>query len=426
MDTIAALATASGRAGVAIVRVSGPRAWDVCQLLAGRLPEPRRAALCRLRDGAGELIDEALVLLFDQGNSFTGERVAEFQVHGSPAVVRALLNAVTAQPGVRLAEAGEFTRRAFEAGVLNLAEVEGLADLLTAETEAQRRLAQRVLDGTIGRFLEGMRQDLLHSLAMIEAALDFADEELPDDLAQQIEAPLLRVMSRLQQELAGRRASEQIRDGFEVAIVGNVNVGKSTLLNALAGREAAITSEWAGTTRDVIEVRMEIGGLSVTLIDTAGIRDTEDQVERLGIDRGQRRAQAADLRIYLKADPAEQVVVQDPEDIVLLSKADLWQAPGISGQTGQGIPALIEAIEARLMTRASNSSVFSRLRHFSKLQLAVSHLEAASEGLQQRDAGWELIAEEIRLVIRSLDGIIGRVDVEDVLGEIFSAFCIGK
>ena len=426
MDTIAALATASGRAGVAIVRVSGPRAWDVCQALVGRLPEPRRAALCRLRDGAGELIDEALVLLFDQGNSFTGERVAEFQVHGSPAVVRALLNAVTAQSGVRLAEAGEFTRRAFEAGVLNLAEVEGLADLLTAETEAQRRLAQRVLDGTIGRFLEGMRQDLLHSLAMIEAALDFADEELPDDLAQHIEAPLLRVMSRLQQELAGRRASEQIRDGFEVAIVGNVNVGKSTLLNALAGREAAITSEWAGTTRDVIEVRMEIGGLSVTLIDTAGIRDTEDQIERLGIDRGQRRAQAADLRIYLKADPADEVVVQDPEDIVLLSKADLWQAPGISGQTGQGIPALIEAIEARLMTRASNSSVFSRLRHFSKLQLAVSHLEAASEGLQQRDAGWELIAEEIRLAIRSLDGIIGRVDVEDVLGEIFSAFCIGK
>lgn len=426
MDTIAALATASGRAGVAIVRVSGPQAWDVCQALAGRLPEPRRAALCRLQDGAGELIDEALVLLFDQGNSFTGERVAEFQVHGSPAVVRALLNAVTAQSGVRLAEAGEFTRRAFEAGVLNLAEVEGLADLLTAETEAQRRLAQRVLDGTIGRFLEGMRQDLLHSLAMIEAALDFADEELPDDLAQDIEAPLLRVMSRLQQELAGRRASEQIRDGFEVAIVGNVNVGKSTLLNALAGREAAITSEWAGTTRDVIEVRMEIGGLSVTLIDTAGIRDTEDQIERLGIDRGQRRAQAADLRIYLKADPADEVVVQDPEDIVLLSKADLWQAPGISGQTGQGIPALIEAIEARLMTRASNSSVFSRLRHFSKLQLAVSHLEAASGGLQQRDAGWELIAEEIRLAIRSLDGIIGRVDVEDVLGEIFSAFCIGK
>lgn len=426
MDTIAALATASGRAGVAIVRVSGPRAWDVCQTLVGRQPEPRRAALCRLRDDAGELIDEALVLLFDQGNSFTGERVAEFQVHGSPAVVRALLNAVITQPGVRLAEAGEFTRRAFEAGVLNLAEVEGLADLLTAETEAQRRLAQRVLDGTIGRFLERLRQDLLQSLAMIEAALDFADEELPDDLAQHIEAPLLRVMARLQQELAGRRASEQIRDGFEVAIVGSVNVGKSTLLNALAGREAAITSEWAGTTRDVIEVRMEIGGLSVTLIDTAGIRDTEDQIERLGIDRGQRRAEAADLRIYLKADPADPVVVQDSEDIVLLSKADLWQEPGISGQTGQGIPALIDAIEARLKMRASNSSVFSRLRHFSKLQVAVSHLEAALKGLQQRDAGWELIAEEIRLAIRGLDGIIGRVDVEDVLAEIFSAFCIGK
>lgn len=426
MDTIVALATASGRAGVAIVRVSGPLAWDVCQKLTGQNPAPRVARLCRLRGGDGALIDDALVLLFEKGGSFTGDRVAEFQIHGSPAVSHALLKEILATPGVRSAEAGEFTRRAFEAGVLDLAEVEGLADLLSAETESQRRLAQRVLDGTVSSLLDGWRSGLIQALAMIEASLDFSDEEIPEDLVDYIRMPLESVQESLGQELSGRRASEQIRDGFEVAIVGNVNVGKSTLLNALAGREAAITSEWAGTTRDVIEVRMDIGGLSVTLIDTAGTRDTVDNIEKLGIDRGQERARKADLRIYLKADPDEEPKTQDAQDIVILSKSDLWNLPGISGKTGQGLAALIRQIEDRLKERSSGSSVFSRERHFSKIANAQRHLIVASKGLAAGDESWELIAEEVRLAIRALDGIVGRVDADDVLGEIFSAFCIGK
>lgn len=426
MDTIVALATAAGRAGVAIIRVSGPFAWDICQSLTGRIPAPRRATLCRLRDRDGALIDDALVILFEKGSSFTGERIAEFQVHGSPAVVRALLREITLHPETRLAEAGEFTRRAFEAGVLNLAEVEGLADLLSAETDAQRRLAQQVQDGTVARFLDQLRQDLVQALAMMEASLDFADEELPDDLMEHIQAPVERVKDCLLAELDGQRASEQIRDGFEVAIVGSVNVGKSTLLNALAGREAAITSEWAGTTRDVIEVRMDIGGLPVTLIDTAGMRETEDLVERLGIDRGRKRARHADLRIYLKGHPDDEIVAQDDADLIVLSKADIWQMPGVSGKTGLGIAELINQIEARLSVRVRGSSVFSRLRHFSRIEAALAHLQRASDGLSAGDMPWELIAEELRLAARNLDGIVGRVDVEDVLGEIFASFCIGK
>ncbi|MFN3953874.1 MAG: tRNA uridine-5-carboxymethylaminomethyl(34) synthesis GTPase MnmE [Pararhodobacter sp.] len=426
MDTIVALATASGRAGVAIVRVSGPLAWDVCHKLTGQTPEPRVARLCRIRGADGELIDEGLVLLFEKGESFTGDQVAEFQIHGSPAVVRALLKEILATPGVRSAEAGEFTRRAFETGVLDLAEVEGLADLLSAETESQRKLAQRVLDGTVSKLLDGWRGSLIQALAMIEASLDFSDEELPEDLVDHIRAPLERVQESLAQELSGRRASEQIRDGFEVAIVGSVNVGKSTLLNALAGREAAITSEWAGTTRDVIEVRMEIGGLSVTLIDTAGMRDTDDSIEKLGIDRGKERARQADLRIYLKSDPDDEPESWDDQDIMILSKSDLWGVPGISGKTGQGLTDLICQIEGRLKERSGGSSVFSRERHFSKMSSAHRHLSMASRRLAAGNERWELIAEEVRLAIRALDGIVGRVDADDVLGEIFSAFCIGK
>ena len=426
MDTIVALATARGRAGVAVVRVSGPLAWEVCAQISGTVPAPRRAALCQLRDSDGEVIDEALVLAFDAGGSFTGERVVEFQTHGSPAIIAALIREILQIQGVRAAEAGEFTRRAFEAGKLSLTEVEGLADLLEAETEAQRKLAQRIFDGTAARLLEGWRDDLLQSVAMLEAAIDFSDEEIPADLSSHIRQPLLRVQAAIAREITGSAASERIREGFEVAIVGAVNAGKSTLLNALAGREAAITSERAGTTRDVIEVRMDIGGLPVTLIDTAGLRETDDEVEKIGIDRGQRRAEAADLRVYLKSDPDQEVNPFNGQDIVLLSKADLWKLPGISGKTGQGLGALVAQIEARLAERVAGSSVFSRERHFDKLRKAETHLAAGLVALEQGETGWEFISADIRASIGCLDGIIGRIDVEDVLGRIFASFCIGK
>lgn len=426
MDTIVALATARGRAGVAVVRVSGPQAWDVCEKIAGRVPFPRRAALCALRDDQGEQIDEALVLVFDAGGSFTGERVVEFQTHGSPAIIAALIREILKVDGVRAAEAGEFTRRAFEAGKLSLTEVEGLADLLEAETEAQRRLAQRIFDGTAARLLEGWRDDLLQSVAMLEASIDFSDEEIPSDLSTHIRAPLVKVQAAIAQQIAGSASSERIREGFEVAIVGAVNAGKSTLLNALAGREAAITSERAGTTRDVIEVRMDIGGLPVTLIDTAGLRDTDDEVEKIGIERGKKRAEAADLRVYLKDTPDQKVTPFSPRDIVVLSKADLTELPGVSGKTGEGVSDLVALIEAQLVSRVATSSVFSRERHFDKLRKAESHLHTALSGFEQGDTGWELVSVDIRAAIACLDGIIGRIDVEDVLGRIFSSFCIGK
>lgn len=426
METIVAQASARGLAGVAVIRVSGPAAWRVCEAVAGGVPAPRRASLRRLRDGDGATLDHALVLVFEEGHSFTGEKVIEFQVHGGMAVVAAVLRAILATGGVRPAEAGEFTRRAFEAGRIDLTEVEGLGDLLAAETEAQRRHAQRIMDGSLARLVEDWRADLLQALAMSEAAIDFADEDLPPETWRLVREPLARVGAGLAREVAGRRAAERIREGFEVALVGPVNAGKSTLLNALAGREAAITSERAGTTRDVIEVRMDIGGLAVTLIDTAGLRETDDEIEQLGIERGRARARDADLRVFLKAHPEDPVDAVGPDDIVLLGRCDLWSRPGISAKTGEGIEALIAAIEARLSERASNSSAFSRERHFARLGAALEHLERARAEAAEDAPRLEIVSEEIRHAVFLMDELVGRIGVEEVLGRIFAAFCIGK
>ena len=426
MDTIVALASARGRAGVAVIRVSGPAAWDVCMALASDVPSPRVASLRRLKDRAGETLDEALVLCFAEGHSFTGEKVVEFQVHGSVAVVGSLLREILAIDGVRPAEAGEFTRRAFEAGRIDLTEVEGLGDLLEAETEAQRRHAQRIMEGSLSRLVADWRDDLLQALAMSEAAIDFADEDLPAETWTLMRDPLGRVCVALAKEVAGRRAAERVRDGFEVALVGPVNAGKSTLLNALAGREAAITSERAGTTRDVIEVRMEIGGLAVTLIDTAGLRETDDEIEQLGIERGRDRARNADLRVVLKARPEDEVDGVVDGDIILLGRCDLWSLPGISGKTGEGIEALICEIEDRLSSRAAESSAFSRERHFSRLQSAFVHLERARAEVEGAVPQLEIVSEEIRHAVFLLDELVGRIGVEEVLGRVFASFCIGK
>ena len=365
-------------------------------------------------------------MLFTKGASFTGEDVAEFHLHGSSAVVAAMLRRLLAMEGLRAAEPGEFTRRAFEAGRLDLVQVEGLGDLIEAETEAQRKLALRVLEGASHARVAAWRDDLITALAMIEAALDFADEELPPDMTALVAEPLERAAASLNAERAGFRATERIREGFEVAIVGAVNAGKSTLLNRLAGREAAITSEVAGTTRDVIEVRMDIGGLAVTLIDTAGLRETDDRVERIGIERGQDRARAADLRIYLKSAPDEKVIPQDEGDLVLLGKADLWGGAGVSGATGAGVDALLDQVESRLTDRLHGSSVFSRARQFDKITSAAASAELALAHLNKGSAAWELAAEEIRAALFQLEGLVGKVEPDDILGQIFSAFCIGK
>lgn len=425
MDTIFAPATARGKAGLAVIRLSGPESWPAVAALAGSLPPPRRLALRRLRAADGTLLDEALVVVFPRGASFTGEAAAELHLHGSPATVAAVLAALGAMPGLRLAEPGEFARRALENGTLDLAQVEGLADLLEAETEAQRRQALALLSGAIGARVERWRAALIRAAALLEATIDFADEDVPVDVAPEVEGLLAGVAAELEAEIGGSALAERIRDGFEVAIIGRPNVGKSTLLNALAGREAALTSEIAGTTRDVIEVRMDLRGLPVTILDTAGLRATEDPVEGMGIARALRRAEAADLRVFLvdAAGPPDGIT-PGPEDIVVGAKADLT-GEGVSGLTGAGVEALVERIAAVLERRAAGAATFTRARHREAAGRAAAAIAAARAGLAE-GRGAELVAEELRQALRALEALVGRVDVEHLLDEIFARFCIGK
>ncbi|TYB77732.1 tRNA uridine-5-carboxymethylaminomethyl(34) synthesis GTPase MnmE [Maritimibacter fusiformis] len=426
MDTIFAVATARGRAGLAVIRLSGPLAFAVATELCGTLPETR--GLRMLRDKAGDAFDQALVLRFEEGHSFTGEAVVEFHVHGSVAVTDALLRELAGMSGLRAAEAGEFTRRALENGRLDLAQVEGLADLIDAETEAQRVQALRVLSGALGDKAEVWRRDLIRAAALLEATIDFADEEVPVDVAPEVSDLLEKVQASLAEERDGVGIAERIRDGFEVAIVGPPNVGKSTLLNALAGREAAITSEVAGTTRDVIEVRMDLGGLPVTVLDTAGLRATEDVVESIGIRRAIERARGADLRVFLVEDgQADLGLEPEADDIVVRAKADLIEdSGGVSGKTGQGVDALVRRIEQILVSRAGGAGTAIRERHRIAMIRALDALESARIEVGQGPDRAELAAEEIRSAIRALDSIVGRVDVENILDEIFASFCIGK
>ncbi|WP_417245351.1 tRNA uridine-5-carboxymethylaminomethyl(34) synthesis GTPase MnmE [Celeribacter sp.] len=428
MDTIYALATARGKAGVAVVRISGPLAFLAVEKLAGDVPSPRRTALRVLKNSEGIVLDEALVICFEKGASFTGEESAELQLHGSVAIINAVLQSLSEIEGLRLAEAGEFTRRALENERLDLAQVEGLADLIEAETEAQRRQALKVFSGALGDKAERWRSALLRAAALIEATIDFADEEVPTDVSPEVLDLISRTMTELEAEIAGSKMAERIRDGFEVAIVGPPNAGKSTLLNALAGREAAITSEFAGTTRDIIEVRMDLKGLPVTLLDTAGLRETSDVVEAIGIDRARNRAAQADLRVILL--PSEGV---DPEmppqegDLVLVGKDDQGVlSHSVSGKTGHGIDTMVSHIALTLSERASDASTAIRERHRIAIQDALVSMESArNEVLIGADRA-ELAAEELRRAVYALNCLVGRIDVENILGEIFSSFCIGK
>ncbi|KEP68930.1 tRNA modification GTPase TrmE [Thioclava dalianensis] len=427
MDTIYALATARGKAGVAVIRVSGPQAWEAARALAGELPRPRVAALRRLHLGV-EALDEAVVLIFEEGASFTGDAVAELHVHGSVATVSAVLSALAQQPGLRLAEPGEFTRRALENERLDLSQVEGLSDLIEAETEAQRKQALKVLSGAVGAYVESWRADLVRAAALIEATIDFADEEVPVDVSPEVTELIDRVSYGLRDELRRIDAAERVRDGFEVAIVGSPNAGKSTLLNALAGREAAITSEIAGTTRDVIELRMDIAGLAVTLLDTAGLRETDDVVEAIGVKRALQRAGESDLRIFLLDGGDVPLIDPLPDDIIVHGKADLFEGEGfaVSGKTGQGLDRLISELASRLSQRAEGAGVMTRERHRVAIRQAFEALESARNEVLRGSDRSELAAESLRQAVWALESLLGRVDVEHLLDEIFSSFCIGK
>lgn len=428
MDTIFALASAPGKAGVAVIRLSGPVAHEAASKLAGMILPGRGMTLRMLHDANGQRLDQALLLTFVAPDSFTGENIVEFQVHGSIAVVSSIIQALSEMEGLRLAEPGEFTRRALENGKLDLAQVEGLADLIDAETEAQRRQAQNVLAGDLGRLVDRWRTDLIRAASLIEATIDFADEDVPIDVTPEVTELLSSIQTDLIRETAGVKIAERIRVGFEVAIIGAPNVGKSTLLNALAGRQAAITSEHAGTTRDVIEVRMDLGGLPVTLLDTAGLRHTTDEVEGLGIALARRRGEAADLRVFLLEEADETPTMYQDGDIVVLSKADQRseKVGAVSGVTGEGLDQLIGDITSFLTAKTASIGLATRERHRLAMNTALDALTAAKNILKRGPESYDLVSEELRTGIRALESLVGRIDVETLLDEIFSSFCIGK
>ena len=425
MDTIFALGTPRGKSGVAVVRLSGRDASSVLARLAGNMPEPRRASLRNLSNG-GEILDQALVLWLPGPDSFTGEDVAELHLHGSIATVNAVLRVLNNWPGLRLADPGEFTRRALENERLDLAQVEGLSDLVEAETEAQRRQAMRVLSGALGDRASDWRKRLIRAAALLEATIDFADEEVPVDVTPEVTDLMSGVSAELRAEADGVEMAERIRDGFEVAIVGPPNIGKSTLLNALAGRDAAITSDIAGTTRDVIEVRMDLRGLPVTFLDTAGLREAGDEIEALGIERAKDRAEQADLRVILmQRRDAVPVLVPRGDDIVAVPKSDLGDGD-FSAVTGEGLDELTSRIGGVLESRASVAGNAIRERHRISMERAIEALGIATDRLENAPELAELIAEDLRVAIRALDSLVGRVDVEHILDDIFANFCIGK
>jgi len=429
-NTIFALASARGRAGVAVIRVSGPDAFSCVFQLAGDIPKPRKAALRTLRDG-DEPLDQALVLIFEKGASFTGEDTVEFHLHGGLAVVQSVLSILGKMSGLRTADPGEFTRRALENNRMDLPQVEGLADLIEAETEAQRKQALKVMRGSLSEKCEQWREKLLRAMALLEAVIDFADEDVPVDVRPEVSELLMSVHAELIEQLSGQKASERIRDGFEVALVGAPNIGKSTLLNAIAGRDVAITSEIAGTTRDVIEVRLDLKGLPVTILDLAGIRDSNDEVESLGIERAIERANTSDIRVYLvekKSDINSFGIKPQSDDIIALGKGDIADSSAfsVSGLTGQGVDDLLDRISAIVADKVSGSSSLIRQRHLEAIENAELSLNTALLNLNSEDSLNEIIAADLRFTVLALDSLVGRLDIEDVLGEIFAGFCIGK
>lgn len=436
-DTIFALASGRGRSGVAVVRLSGPGATaSLAALTVKKLPESHRAVVRDIVTADKKtVIDQSLVILFAAPNSFTGEDVVELHLHGGPAVLRALFDQLASLTGLRPADPGEYTRRAFENGKLDLTEAEGLGDLVNAETEAQRQQALRQMQGALGALYEGWRNELIGSLAHLEADIDFPDEDLPGGVAEAIAPRISELKAQMQAHLADGHRGEKIRDGLDVVIIGAPNVGKSSLLNILARRDAAIVSEQAGTTRDIVEVHLDLAGYPVTIADTAGLRDAGDVIEREGVRRARARAELADIRILMTtADnpliPADFADLRRPQDFHVINKTDLAGAGEVlsgslplSLKTEAGLDALLSALQDDVVSRldVSGAPALTQLRHRLALEKCVAALQRFL-----RAAEAELAAEDVRLAVRALGRITGRVDVEDILDVVFGDFCIGK
>lgn len=483
-ETIFALSSGRPPAAIAVVRISGPRAGDALKALVGRIPAAREATLARIRGRNNEVIDQALVLWFPAPNSETGEDVVELQLHGGRAVIASVFAALSQIAGLRPAEAGEFTRRAFENGKLDLTAVEGLADLVMAETEGQRRLAIRQMTGALGSRAENWRAQLIQALALVEARIDFSDEA---DVPQDLVTPALQIARALEAEISSALADsgrgERLREGLVIAIAGPPNAGKSTLLNRIARREVAIVSPYAGTTRDVIEVHLDLGGLPVTLLDTAGIRETDDPIELEGVRRARERASRADLVLWVvdarepktrfsapvwpaeKSRPMPVWIVRNKMDLLLENsqsnehKIQSNRSNELDSQftksltnvvnerlkcsnefefnpnelkfdtsavTGEGVDAILAylAKHAETFLLGGESALVTRERHRRALEDTRDALRRALAG--DTESREDLLAEELRIAARALARLTGRVDVEDVLDVIFRDFCIGK
>jgi len=427
-DTIYALATSPGRAGVAVIRISGPEAFHSLNALCKNSNiKPRKSQLRDLYTDEGLHLDRALVIPFKGPHSFTGEDIVELHLHGSIAVIQKTLETLSKLKNYRLALPGEFTRRAFTNEKLDLAEIEGLADLIDAETEAQRIQALQVLSGKLGERAQEWRSMIIKAMALIEVTIDFADEEVPTDVSKDVLEILYNVNNNLKEESKSTSVAERIRTGFEVAIVGRPNVGKSTLLNALAGREAALTSEEAGTTRDIIEVRMDLGGLPVTLMDTAGLRETGNLIETKGINKAIEKANSSDLVVVLTENGEIPLEIENKNVLKFVSKCDNGQLPGgVSAVTGYGLDNMVNSIKRELEKRFQNQGLATRFRHKEAIDNAISKINKAKAFIKDGQAFYDLAAEELRQTTYTLDELFGKVDVENILDEIFSSFCLGK
>lgn len=451
-DTIIALASGAGRAGVAVIRATGPGSAGLLRSLTREgadvsrettLPEPRRASIRTLRDAEGGFIDEAIILWMPGPSSYTGEDVVELHIHGGAAVIEAVIAAAIATRLCRVAEPGEFTRRAFDAGRMDLTQAEAIGDLIDAETEGQRRQAGRLYQGEAARTFEGWRGLLMSAMAALEASIDFPDEaDIPGEINLTALEPIEALAAELEAALGDAGRLRSVREGFRIAILGPPNAGKSSLMNRLARREAAIVSPIAGTTRDVVEVRLVLAGYPVWVADTAGLREASDVIEAEGVRRALERAEEADLRIWVfdAADVSRETPVGAevrPGDLQVLNKADLLssapvEAGGedvfvVSARSGAGFDGferrVAQIVRERLET--DEAPLVTRARHRELVEEALGAVERALEGARI-GMGAELVSEDLRLAARALGRITGAIDAEDLLDRIFSQFCVGK